>query len=755
VPANQLANIQRVELQVTATSSRPDAKGQYAQTTIRSEVNSTRSVPDFGAPTYAVTGYVYNDKNTNRVMDGSDVGISGATVRMGNLVAYTNSLGFFQILAPAGIYVLNHTPAQGYGSFSVPDTFNLTVTNAAISRSFADTARKGGTVTMRAFNDLNSNGVQDVGESMFPGIQFSVNPGTPGATAITDANGVATQFTGVGGYTVTCNNPDSLVVTTGGAVQSGSMANGGSASYLFGLAKGGSGHVAGRVFIDSNRNGVLDGSESGVANVWVGVTKDAGTTIAGYAYTDASGLYNITVPINDPPHTAPYSVYIIAAGGYFSTSPSSINNLWVQNLQTLANNNFGLAAFQVITLTASRVLSLISGDMIENDWNGGHTENAVHDQDLILGADAGGSDNVSVWFNQYNANTLFKSTADYSRLAPNSVLSMAVDTLDRTSPVTRPDLVTGCRYAASGNFFVWFNQNSSSNEGFLPLAFSTGQNYKTSDNGDVQAVLTYDCGGGASPDILVGTKGATAGQGQVEVWLSNDGTTPTFTRDETYTNANGTLLGEVTGMALADLDNDGDKDLVVVTRLSDYSGQVVVFENKGRTTGNRFVYKWKDTRNDNSMTSVAIVDADGDGLKDIIVGTQTGTSQGKLLQYKNLGSLSFGSSPLRSVDAPGIVLSLTTADFGGITGRGDIAAGYRTSTSGFGGGVRIYNLDLGVLTTGSDPSAGVLVNMVPAETSGNFNYGTYPSTPAAPYLMDLAVAAKSSATGGQLVIFIR
>ena len=44
VPSNQLQNIQRIELQVTATSSRPDARGEFAQTTIRSEVNAARSV---------------------------------------------------------------------------------------------------------------------------------------------------------------------------------------------------------------------------------------------------------------------------------------------------------------------------------------------------------------------------------------------------------------------------------------------------------------------------------------------------------------------------------------------------------------------------------------------------------------------------------------------------------------------------------------------------------------------------------------
>src|SRR5207244_6721545 len=116
VPQNQLVNIQRVELQVTAASSRPDARGSFVQTTLKSEVNAARSVPDFGAATYSVSGYVFNDLNTDHVKNGSDVGLAGSTVRMGNLVSYTNGAGLFTFQAPAGNYVLKHTPPMGYGS---------------------------------------------------------------------------------------------------------------------------------------------------------------------------------------------------------------------------------------------------------------------------------------------------------------------------------------------------------------------------------------------------------------------------------------------------------------------------------------------------------------------------------------------------------------------------------------------------------------------------------------------------------------
>src|SRR5262245_41634311 len=108
----------------------------------------------------------------------------------------------------------------------------------------------------------------------------------------------------------------------------------------------------------------------------------------------------------------------------------------------------------------------------------------------------------------------------------------------------------------------------------------------------------------------------------------------------------------------------------------------------------------------------------------------------------------------RQVNAPGIVLSLTSGDFGG-TGRGDIAVGWRADANNYVGGVRVYFCDaLKIPATGSDPSGGSVVNMVPALTNGNFNYGIYPVTAGTP-LMDIGAGVKISATTGALVVYVR
>src|SRR4029077_5616875 len=99
-------------------------------------------------------------------------------------------------------------------------------------------------------------------------------------------------------------------------------------------------------------------------------------------------------------------------------SSTSVGGLWVQDAIVYSNYNFGMSSYQVITLNASRVLSLTSGDLIEKDWPGTSTTLAHTDNDIILGADAAGTDQISAWFNQYNATPLFDPTPTYTRSAP-------------------------------------------------------------------------------------------------------------------------------------------------------------------------------------------------------------------------------------------------------------------------------------------------------------------------------------------------
>jgi prepilin-type N-terminal cleavage/methylation domain-containing protein len=762
VPANRLAEISRISVQLTASSPRRNQDGSYARTTMRTEVASSRNVPNFGYTLYPVDGYVFNDKNHNLARDFGEPGIPNAFLLLGkNLTAYTDANGYYSLKARAGSYRLKHIPPTGYGVLTSPDSTMITL-GPGTTVSFADTAKTGGELHARVYRDLNGNGYRDDGEPGEPDIQLTATPGPD--VEFTGLTGEATLFAQVGAYTVTLAPPDSLMITTPNPV-TGIMMNGDTASVAFGVRPTPLGTVAGKVFRDVNRNGVLDGSESGMPSVWVGVTRDAGTTVSGYTMTDENGDYTIRAPANDPPRTVSYSVFVSPPSGYFATTSTALSPVWLNENNPVTGKNFGVLAFQLISLDAARVLSLANGDLAERDWPLNQTQNRVRDLDLVLGSDSNGSDQISVWLNHYDSNPLFTPAPDYNRAANGGVLALAVDTLDAGPNLGRErgDVVTGTDGGGGKeNFFVWLTQGSSGNEGYLPA--TPTRSLQTKDRGDVYAVLTGDLSGTSSApdgvDILVGTSSRFSGRGTIELWRNTNAATPDWKQIEIYPQV-GSIpnkgLGEVTSMALADFDGDGLRDLVVTCRTinSSFSGQLLFLRNQGKAASPVFMFASGYTLAGDLPTSVAVADVDGDGHPDVAMGTRSGPAAGSIQYWRNTLPTALGFTQMARLVAPGLVSSVAAADFGGDS-RPDIAVGYRASSTGFGGGVRIFYTDLGTLTgSGVDPTGGSVVNFVPAMTTGNFNYGVYPSTPFAPYLSDLAIGVKTSDVTGALVVIVR
>lgn len=756
VPAGQLGNIERVAVQITAPSGKRDWLGRYAESRYNTEVNSLRNTPQTSADEYVVDGYAFNDSIVvNRVRDTGEVGLGGATIQLGVISTTTSSNGYFCLHVPAGTYTLRQlVPPAGFVNSSNPESLSVTVPPAT-SHSFANTAIAGGHVSVFVYNDIDNDGVQDGGEPGRQGVKVTMSAG--GISAYTDATGnlAAALFAPVGACSVSVAPPDSFVATTTNPIQL-TIANGDSRSLVFGVGKPATGTVRGTVYRDTDKDGTLDTGEQGFQNVWVGVTTDGGVTVPGWAYTDANGEYSIDVPANDPPRTTTYSIMILPPAGFFPTSATSINGIYLTAGQSLASQNFGVASFTVITLTANKVLCLGSADLMEKE---SVAPLARGDADIVLGSDTGGSDEISVWFNQYSGTPLFNATRSYTRTnnKMGSVLSMALDYIDGTT-LTTPDLVTGCTYYKNGgNFFVWWCQTTSGNEGYF--ASSPSRSYETADQGAVQAVVSLDCAGSSSaadkPDLIVGTKSTTAYLGSIELWTNSNVAAPTFSRTETYPTSGGFTagsLGEVTSLVAGDFNGDGLKDLAVGTRTA-IGGKVHILRNMGKTASPHFLLQSEVAFTGDAVTKLAVVDVDGDGLLDVVAGLETTAGGGRLVYLKNrTGAFTFDVT--RTVDAPGVVTSLVVADLGGST-RGDLAVGYRVGTTLYVGGVTIYYLDGGnIPPNGMDPSAGALVNWVPALNANNFNYGTNPAA-SAPYLTDLAVGVKVSDTTGALVVFIR
>jgi prepilin-type N-terminal cleavage/methylation domain-containing protein len=753
IPASQLNQISRVTVNVTAESRSPDKNGNYAKAQMSTDVNSLRNVPEAGNTYYTCDGYVYDDKDHTRTRTGGDVAIPGVVVRMGTAgVAQTNSVGYYTLTVAPGQYLLKQEVPQGYGP-EQPDSFSVDFVNTPtnIHHDFADTARVGGWLTDTVYVDANANGFRDAGDYGIDHATISVG----GQTAITDGFGAAKFFLSPGSYAVNCFAPDSFHVSTLNPVPI-VMVNTGTARADFGVQVGVSATIQGNIYKDLNKNGVLDAGEPGVYNVWVAVTTNSGGNVIGFAYTDASGNYSITVPANDPPHTTPYEITYQLPTNYYATTTTMHTGIYLTPGQTLTGKNFGTNTFQVISLTADRVLSLGSAELMEKDWAGGDNQydaKSHKDIDLVLGSEWVSNPNISVWWNQYPASTLFNATPSYQVNAQSSALSLAIGPLNVGLEPRRPDVVTGLKSYVAGNIAVWLTQDGSGNFGVLPSLLSVPPGpvyYQTSDHGDVNCVVLNYMDPGTTLDMVVGTR-TTDNTGTIEVWTNNGA--GAFTQQEVYPTGGGfSNLGQVKGIALADLDADGDSDMVVVTRTGYAAGKLHIVERTGNTNNSRFnLRRTYDLGGEGN--AVVFTDVDGDGRRDIIVGTHTGFNTGQLEYWHNDGSLNF--SRAKVVDAPGIVLSLATADYGGLS-RADLAVGWQTSETSNNGGVLIYLLDSGTVpATGTDPSSGTGANyMTPAMTVNNFNYGDNPLA-TGPQFPDLAVAQKPTTTTGQVVIFIR
>jgi len=750
IPASQLQDVERVILNMTAASGRPDWRGTFAETELKLEVNILRNSPSFDIEEFSIAGYVWNDKDMDSVKDGGEDGIPNAEVSLADyMVTATDNNGYYQFAVPAGTYTLRHKAPAGFGPFTV-DSFVVSVGPNA-TRSFGDTTRAGGWVKFEVFNDLDNDRSKDGDEPWKSYVKCLVNDDTT-TVQETDETGTVMVFAPIGNYKASIVVPDSFSASTA-TFFTGTMGDGQTKTHRFGVHLANFGTIRGTVFIDNNKNGLLDSKEPRVKNVWIGVGLEDGTLLA-YDYTADDGTYEIKMPVNDPPQVDGYYVQCIPPNGYSAASVLTSGPLWVQDGVTLSGQDFALGTFYVIRADAKRVLSLASGDLFENDWGFTLTTTPRRDQDIVLGAEASGVDNVMVWFNRYEQQPLFDSKPSYTRDAPHSVLAISLDSLDYNPPRRRLDVVTGTRYTPTGNFFVWLTQNTSDNEGYLAPTYL--QACKTLDNGDVQVVKTRQLIGGPGKDILVGTRGPTPGTGSLELWAHNEATTPTYVRIGQYPPAGGmpsNLLGEVTCMEFSDFDKDSLLDLVVGTRTGEYTGQLMFFEQVSGV----FTYRTGITFTGDVVTSLVVLDMNDDGKMDVVAGTECGIACGKLHYFRNddTPGSPFKFSLERTRPSPGIVMAMAADDYGGEP-RKDLLVGWRANANDYVGGIQIWYTDGKDLPeAGVDPSGGAVKHMVTGITTGNYDFGVYPVTPSPPYFKDFALGVKSNSTAGELVVFVR
>lgn len=368
----------------------------------------------------AASGTVFFDVNNDGAMAGvAEIGIGGVKITLtgtddlGNAVSLetttaTDGTFSFEGLRP-GTYTLTE-PTQPTGTAngittagtvdgtssgtatpvtttpSAIATIDLSVPgSASVDNLFGELPTNSG-ITGKVWEDRDNDGVVDPGEKGLPGVEMVLtgtdingDPITP-ITVVTDANGEY-SFTNLppGTYTVTeSKQPEgtadgqTVPGTTGGTGSTAGSATDGNPSTITTITVGVGevsqdnnfgeipvGSISGKVYNDSNDNGIAENDEAGIGNVVIELvgTDDLGNPVSLRTTTDADGnyrfdglrpgTYEVTEP-NQPPETLNG---ITTAGTIDGTSvgvatgkettPSKIGQVVLPIGADSVNNNFG------------------------------------------------------------------------------------------------------------------------------------------------------------------------------------------------------------------------------------------------------------------------------------------------------------------------------------------------------------------------------------------------------------------------------
>ncbi|HET6692542.1 MAG TPA: SdrD B-like domain-containing protein [Miltoncostaeaceae bacterium] len=202
-----------------------------------------------------------------------------------------------------------------------------------------DVADQLGTLQIVKFEDVNGNGSRDAGEPGVPGWTFRLtNPQANGSVVVTGADGTITVPSVPAGLWTIAEVVDPLWAPITPVSAQVTVPAGGVGQFVAGNVR--PAPITGTVFIDTNRNGRLDGGEVGRAGVRLVLT---GTRPGGITVTQretlsgADGTYSF-------PDLLPgsYAVSVAVPGGLTATSPRQLTGIPIRSGIGSPNNNFGL-----------------------------------------------------------------------------------------------------------------------------------------------------------------------------------------------------------------------------------------------------------------------------------------------------------------------------------------------------------------------------------------------------------------------------
>ena len=323
--------------------------------------------PNFIAQEGTIDGSVWNDFNNDGIRTADEPGLAGwnlfADVN-GNTIqdpteptATTDANGNFLFSSvPVGGYkVYEVTPPGWEPTFGYDNKADVSITaGGSATLDFGNFLPAAGSITGTVWNDLNGDGVQEAGDLGIAGRTVYMDLNLDGSftasepTTVTDANGNYTfPFVTEGDYSVRSDLPSGWELSPGYSEAATVKVIASTASVAdFASFQPVPGSIAGRVWNDSNNDGIQNGTEAGLSN-WTVFADVNGNSVldAGEpsAVTSALGDYLLTGVAHGS-----VVVHTIVKPGFVPTYPGTGAQLaTLLNGEAVTGYNFGNKPLQI------------------------------------------------------------------------------------------------------------------------------------------------------------------------------------------------------------------------------------------------------------------------------------------------------------------------------------------------------------------------------------------------------------------------
>jgi prepilin-type N-terminal cleavage/methylation domain-containing protein len=585
-----------------------------------------------------VSGMVWSDANGNAAIDGGEWGISDVVVYLNTGARdTTDANGEFSFFVPVTSYTVTEIDSAGYIS-TTPNQVDVTIEASGDTALafFGDQSQDGvGTLSGTVYEDDNENQAQDAGEVGIAQVRILLDTGD---STRTDSDGFYSFSLLPGLYDVTEVDPEEYVSTTPNDVTDVEVVADSTTTVDFGdktsaelnfdeIILSNTDRALSVKAADFNEDGrsdpdILLGTRfvSGLNNIlgyhssWVNANTPNSSIFSGTATYTRSGNADVTTiglaSLNG-------DAFIDVVTGLYATT-SNIKS-W---LTLTAGGNRGKMPnspnYTYSTSIGAEVLCLLLADV-----------KGSTDIDLIVGTrTATGQGRIEVWTGN-GAGAFSIGVSDYIIL--NSL----------GSALGEPMSIAAGQLDGSGGMDLAVATMTSSYAGRLEILFQTGSSglflpsrtYTMSGQANAVALVNMLEDSNNDVDVLVGTS-TGANMGEIELWLNDgSGNFGDFDAvDSSWVRSDSTVAaGEVLSLASALVNPDVYPDVCTGTKTSSaYQGSLQVYLGFGFLPSSGTEWSGSEI---GEVTTLDTSDFNKDGKTDIVVGTRTSSTSGKLVVY--------------------------------------------------------------------------------------------------------------------------